>query len=123
MIEYDLLIRASRVFCSVNDYDGPGCVAITGNRIAAFESELAGSAKRVLEITDGVLLPGLVDFHAHPAHGDSKYGIDPDDHLLPGNTSRTKEFDRRPWPSYNRKLLLGVRLCRFTANRNSNMTP
>ena len=94
MIEYDLLIRASRVFCSVNDYDGPGCVAITGNRIAAFESELAGSAKRVLEITDGVLLPGLVDFHAHPAHGDSKYGIDPDDHLLPrGVTTAMSQGD------------------------------
>jgi dihydroorotase len=82
MKDYDLLIRASRVCCPASDHDGPGSVGIKEDRIVAFGSEVSGSARRVLEISEGVVLPGLVDFHAHPAHGDSKYGIDPDDYLL-----------------------------------------
>ena len=31
----------------------------------------------------GVLLPGLVDLHTHPAPSDWKYGIDPDVEILP----------------------------------------
>ena len=94
MNQYDLLIRATRIYCPVNDHDGPGCVAIKADRIAAFGGEVTGTANRVLDISEGVLMPGLVDFHAHPAHGDSKYGVDPDDHLLPrGVTTAMSQGD------------------------------
>jgi predicted amidohydrolase len=41
----------------------------------------------VLHFPDAVVLPGLADLHAHPARGESRYGIDPDLHLLPFGTT------------------------------------
>ncbi len=67
--------------------DGPGAVAISGDRIIASGPDAgarAGEAARVVDLGDVVLLPGLVDLHAHPdrrADG-SKYGVDPDVEFL-----------------------------------------
>jgi dihydroorotase len=41
----------------------------------------------VLRFPDAVVLPGLVDLHAHPGRGESRYGVDPDVHLLPFGTT------------------------------------
>lgn len=62
---------------------GPGAVAVTGGRIVAAGSEVAGEAKLRLSFPDGLLLPGLVDLHAHADRGDSKFGVDPDRQMLP----------------------------------------
>ena len=87
MSDYDLLIRAGRVFCADTGLDGPGAVAIRGDRIVASGTDVAGSAASTLEFPDSVLLPGFVDLHAHPAPPDWKYGIDPDDLMLPRGTT------------------------------------
>ena len=84
-----LVLRAGRVFCQATGLDGPGAVAIRGEKILAAEMDGSnGSASRQpaqheLEFPDGILLPGLIDFHAHPARGGSRYGIDPDVYMLP----------------------------------------
>lgn len=83
----DLLIRADRVFCPATRLDGPGAVAITGERIAAVGPDLTLAARRTLDFPDALLLPGLVDFHAHPDRGPSRFGVDPDLHLLPFGTT------------------------------------
>ncbi len=80
---YDLIVRAGRVFCADTRMDGPGAVAVLGDRIVAAGEEIVGTAGRVFEFPDGVLLPGLVDLHSHPAPSDWKYGIDPDVEILP----------------------------------------
>ncbi len=87
MSDYDLLIRAGRVFCADTGLDGPGAVAIRSDRIAASGPDVAGSTDRTLEFPDCVLLPGFVDLHAHPAPPDWKYGIDPDVLMLPRCTT------------------------------------
>ena len=87
MSDYDLLIRGGRVFCADTGLDGPGAVAIRGDRIVASGPDVAGSAASTLEFPDSVLLPGFVDLHAHPAPPDWKYGIDPDDLMLPRGTT------------------------------------
>jgi dihydroorotase len=79
----DLLIRAGRVVCPATGLDGPGAVGIVGDRIAAAGPGVDGPAREVLRLPDAVVLPGLVDLHAHPARGESRYGVDPDVHLLP----------------------------------------
>jgi dihydroorotase len=84
---WDLLIHAGRVVCPATGLDGPGAVAIVGDRIAAAGPRLNGPAHKVLRLPDGVLLPGLVDLHTHPARGESRYGVDPDLHLLPFGTT------------------------------------
>jgi dihydroorotase len=84
---FDLLIHAGRVVCPATGLDGPGAVAIAGGRIAAAGPGVDGPAREVLRFPDAVVLPGLVDLHAHPGRGESRYGIDPDLHLLPFGTT------------------------------------
>jgi dihydroorotase len=84
---FDLVIRAGRVVCPATGLDGPGGVAIADGRIAAAGPDVHGPAREVLRLPDAVVLPGLVDLHAHPARGESRYGVDPDLHLLPFGTT------------------------------------
>ena len=43
--DYDLLVRAGRVFCAATGLDGPGAVAVSGDRIAAAGPDVAGAAR------------------------------------------------------------------------------
>jgi dihydroorotase len=114
---YDLIIRARRIVCPASGLDGPGTVAVRGDRIVAVEvGEEAptqlGPTRSSLDLPDGVLLPGLVDLHAHPAVEDSKYGIDPDAHMLPrGTTTVLSQGDAGAlnWPRYREQVIRGAR--------------
>jgi dihydroorotase len=77
-----VLIAAARVFCAAAGLDGPGWVAVRGDRIAAVGAGPPPAAPD-RSFPRGVLLPGLVDFHAHPGLPESRFGVCPDTHLLP----------------------------------------
>lgn len=90
MAEHDILIKASTLVCPASSIHGPATVGITGDRISHVGTDPSApspSAKRTIEISDGLLLPGLVDLHAHPALAGSRFGVDPDAHLLPGGST------------------------------------
>ena len=110
MPQHDLLIRAGRTFCAVSELDGPGAVAVRDGRIVASGPDVAGATRETLEFPDGLLLPGLVDLHAHPGLGDSKYGIHPDEYLLPrGTTTVMSQGDAGAlnWDRYHRDIVQG----------------
>lgn len=110
---WDLLIRAGRLFCLESRLDGPGAVAVQGDRIAAAGPGVAGPACESFEFPDALLLPGLVDLHAHPARGESKYGVDPDLHFLPrGVTTVLSQGDAGAanWPSYRDNVIRASRI-------------
>ena len=69
-------------------WTGRGRWQCRGTGIVAAGSEVGGTAAKTLEFPDGVLLPGLVDLHTHPAPSDWKYGIDPDVEILPRGRRR-----------------------------------
>ena len=109
---YDLLISAGRVVDPARGLSGPGYVATRDDRIATAAIGVGATdpppAKARLDHPDGVLLPGLVDMHAHPAVEGSKYGIDPDVHFLPrGVTTVLSQGDAgaRNWPRYRERLI------------------
>lgn len=113
---YDLVIHAGRVICPANGLDGPGAVAVRGDRIAAVlaAAESAAlpsdSARQTRSFPDGILLPGLIDAHAHPALSGSKYGIAPDTHILPyGSTTLLSQGDAgaRNWARYKEETIAG----------------
>ena len=81
--DYDLIVRAGRVVCPSTGIDGPGSVAVCGDRLVACGANDSGTARETLDFPDATLLPGLIDLHAHPAVEGSKYGVDPDEHFLP----------------------------------------
>ena len=104
----DLLIRAGRIFCAENAIDGPGAVGVKGDRIVAAGTDVSGTAQQTLEFDDALLLPGLVDLHAHPARDGSKYGIDPDEHFLPrGVTTVMSQGDAgaNNWADYRSDVI------------------
>jgi dihydroorotase len=103
-----LLIRAGRLFCSVSGIDGPGAVGVKDGRIVATGAVVNASADTTLEFPDDLLLPGLVDLHAHPARGGSKFGVDPDIEFLPrGVTTVMSQGDAgaNNWASYHENVI------------------
>ena len=110
--DFDLLVTAGRVFCAETGLDGPGAVAVRGDRIAASGPGVTGAAAQTLDFPDALLLPGLVDMHAHPARGGSRYGVDPDEHFLPrGVTTCMSQGDAGAlgWPAYRDEVIGGCR--------------
>ena len=107
-VDFDLIINAGRVFCAETGLNGPGAVATVGDRIVASGPDVSGSAKQTLDFPDSLLLPGLVDMHAHPAPGTWKYGIDPDIEILPrGTTTVLSQGDSGAahWPVYKDTII------------------
>lgn len=120
---YDLVVRCGRVFCADSGLDGPGAVAIRGDRIVAAGPDVAGSAIETLDYPDALLLPGLVDLHAHPGRGGSRYGVDPDVHFLTqGVTTVLSQGDAGAidWPEYRDQVIQGSR-CRVRLALNLSM--
>ena len=84
----DLLVRANRVVSEDLALDGPGAVAIRGDRIVSTgppETLHSFGAARAIDLGDVVVVPGLVDLHGHPDRRQtgSRYGVDPDREFLP----------------------------------------
>lgn len=109
-MDADLLIEAGRVVCPATGLDGPGAVAVRGDRIVAVGETV--EAQRVLRFPEGILLPGLVDLHAHPAREGSKFGVDPDVAMLPrGVTTVMSQGDAGAdnWARYRETTIEGCR--------------
>ncbi len=63
---YDLLLRGGRVIDPAQGLDGPLDVAVSAGRVAAVAPALrAGDAREVVDVRDQLVLPGLIDTHAH----------------------------------------------------------
>ena len=86
-VDYDLIIKAGRLFCAKNNIDGPGSVAIKDGKIVSINEQITTGTEKVLEFPNSVLLPGFVDLHTHPAPSNWKYGIDPDKFILTRGTT------------------------------------
>ena len=89
---FDLIVRAGRIVCSRSGIDGPGHVAVRDDRIAVVGQASTAkvdpaTANRSFDFPDGILLPGLIDLHAHPANSGSVFGVSPDDHVVPYGTT------------------------------------
>jgi len=63
---YDLLLRGGRVIDPAQDIDGIHDVAVKDGRVAAVRPSIAlSSAKDVVDVSGKLVLPGLIDTHAH----------------------------------------------------------
>jgi dihydroorotase len=65
MMNYDLILRGGRVIDPAQAIDGVHDVAIKGGRIAAVQPSIPSSAKETVDVSGKLVLPGLIDTHAH----------------------------------------------------------
>lgn len=76
----DLLLRGGRVICPSSGIDGVRDVAIQDGKISAVQSDIPpSSAKTVVDVRDRLVLPGLIDTHAHIfRYVTGRFGLPPD---------------------------------------------
>lgn len=66
MFYYDFLIKGGRIVDPANNFDFIGDLAISGNKIEKVAEEIDYRlAKQVINAQDKVVMPGIIDTHAH----------------------------------------------------------
>ena len=76
---YDLLLRGGRVIDPAQGLDGVFDVAVSGGRIAAVAKNLPGPARETVDVRGKLVLPGLIDTHAHVyRYVSGRFGLDAD---------------------------------------------
>src|ERR1700755_564801 len=77
---FDLLLRGGRVIDPAAGIDGQKDVAIRNGKIAAVQSDiLPASAREVVDVSGKLVLPGLIDTHAHVyQYVSGRFGMTPD---------------------------------------------
>jgi dihydroorotase len=63
---FDLILRGGWVICPASGIDGVRDVGVRGGAIAALEERIPeGATKQVIDVGGKLVLPGLIDTHAH----------------------------------------------------------
>ncbi|MEM6495579.1 MAG: amidohydrolase/deacetylase family metallohydrolase, partial [Pseudomonadota bacterium] len=77
---YDTIIENGRLIDPAAKRDGHFDIAIKDGKIAAVESDLsAASAKERIDAKDQIVIPGMIDTHAHVyQHVTGKFGLNAD---------------------------------------------
>lgn len=78
-MQFDLLIKEGTVIDPGAGYNGRMDIGIRRGRIAAVDEKIpAESAPEVIDASDQLVVPGLIDMHAHLYDKATYFGIDPD---------------------------------------------
>ena len=73
---YDLLLRGGRVIDPAAGIDGKRDIAFSNGRVMAVEPEIpAENARQVVDATDCLVTPGLIDLHSHVYWGGTPLGV------------------------------------------------
>src|SRR5262249_21590667 len=77
---YDLILQGGHVICPASGIDGVMDVAIVDGRIARLSADMLPSAARqVIDVRGKLVLPGLIDTHAHVyKYVTGRFGLDAD---------------------------------------------
>jgi dihydroorotase len=76
---YDLILKGGRVLDPSSKLDGAMDVAVTAGAIARIAPGIdAKDATRTIDVAGRVVVPGLIDLHAHVFAGVNRTGVDPD---------------------------------------------
>jgi dihydroorotase len=62
---YEILLKGGRVIDPAQGLDGVMDVAVNDGRVAAIGKDLPGPARETVDVRGKLVLPGLIDTHAH----------------------------------------------------------
>lgn len=78
-MKFDVLIRGGEVIDPSQGLRGKLDVAVSGKRIASIAPNLpVGEARHVIDASDRMVLPGLIDLHVHAYRDHTTLGLDPE---------------------------------------------
>ncbi len=78
-MRYDLLIKGGRVIDPAQNIDDKRDVAISGDKISAVARDIPSlESQQIIDASDKIVTPGLIDMHCHVYHGGTKGGVNPD---------------------------------------------
>ena len=76
---YDLILRRGRIIDPASGHDEVADIAFTDGRVAAVGPALAGHTARAERNAAGlIVMPGVIDFHAHVYWGGTSISVDAD---------------------------------------------
>ncbi len=77
---YDVLLRGGHVICPASNLNGVMDVAVRDGKIAAVQKDiLPTSAKETIDLRGRIVLPGMIDTHAHVyRYVSGRFGMDAD---------------------------------------------
>ncbi|MBL8706003.1 MAG: amidohydrolase/deacetylase family metallohydrolase [Rhodospirillales bacterium] len=77
---YDLVLKGGRVIDPAAGIDGKFDVAVKDGKIAAVEADIPrAQATKLADVRDRLVIPGMIDTHAHVFHHVSgRFGLEPD---------------------------------------------
>src|ERR1700688_3142885 len=98
--EYDIVLRGGRVIDPANNVDRVMDVGVTGNRITAVAAYIADAqARKLVNVTGMIVLPGLVDLHMHVFGYEGS--LTPDDTALPAGTTPIVDAGGSGWRTFD----------------------
>lgn len=75
-------------------------IGIIGNRIVDLDNVDATQAETVIDAAGCLVLPGLIDFHAHVFHGGTAISVNPDIICLPNGVTSVVDAGSSGWVNY-----------------------
>jgi dihydroorotase len=99
--QYDLLLRGGQVIDPGNGVNARLDVAVVGDHIAAVQANIPPSqARKVVDVSNLYVVPGLVDLHMH-VFGYAG-AIPPDENALPAGTTTIVDAGGSGWRTFDR---------------------
>ena len=82
-MSYDLMLKGGTLIDPAQAIHAAKDVAFTDGRVTDIGDDLsAGDADRIIDCTDCLVVPGLIDFHVHVFWGCGHYSMEPDPHCI-----------------------------------------
>jgi dihydroorotase len=90
---YDLVIRGGQVIDPSQNLNGLYDVVVSHGKIVSLPHVTTPvEARRVIDVTGKIVVPGLIDFHVHVFPGVSHFGIEPDPTCLCRGVTTVLDF-------------------------------
>ncbi len=83
VIQGDLWIRGGTVMDPARGISGPADVLMRGGKVVELPEGAVVEAKKEINARGLIVVPGLIDYHAHVFYGGTGIGINPDSSCLP----------------------------------------
>lgn len=96
---YDIIIRNGHVIDPKNHFDAIADVAVYNGKIAGVGNYKDAASDRVIDATDHIVIPGIIDAHAHlwPL---TKMGISTESACIPNGVTTVIDAGSSGWATY-----------------------